>query len=144
MLFILSRFIQACFIACHGTAMEIPNIQCFWFLQLWSIYAAGNTVPIPILRATDISPIALLSDNVLGAMQHDNKGTVAVEALQELFTGDGQSKKGRRGQNEVRPLALSLYVCAPYTFACLIGCLMWYRFPSLQVSTKGSLQVPRY
>ncbi|KAL9423611.1 hypothetical protein AB3S75_035656 [Citrus x aurantiifolia] len=76
--------------------------------KLWSIYAAGNTVPIPILRATDISPIALLSDNVLGAMQHDNKGTVAVEALQELFTGDGQSKKGRRGQNEI-PLPPSVY-----------------------------------
>ncbi|XP_015387446.1 serine/threonine-protein kinase 1 isoform X3 [Citrus sinensis] len=82
--------------------------KCFRFLQLWSIYAAGNTVPIPILRATDISPIALLSDNVLGAMQHDNKGTVAVEALQELFTGDGQSKKGRRGQNEI-PLPPSVY-----------------------------------
>jgi len=71
-------------------------------LQLWSIYAAGNTVPIPFLRATDISPIALLSDNVLG-----NSGTVDVEALQELFTGDGQLKKGRRGQNEVTP---SLFV----------------------------------
>ncbi|XP_030956875.1 serine/threonine-protein kinase dst1-like [Quercus lobata] len=71
--------------------------------KLWSIYAAGNTVPIPFLRATDISPIALLSDNVLG-----NSGTVDVEALQELFTGDGQLKKGRRGQNEM-PLPPSVY-----------------------------------
>lgn len=71
-------------------------------LQLWSIYAAGNTVPIPFLRATDISPIALLSDNVLGGMQQQyNRGTVEVETIQELFTGDGQSRKGRRGQNEV-------------------------------------------
>ncbi|KAG7013098.1 Serine/threonine-protein kinase dst1 [Cucurbita argyrosperma subsp. argyrosperma] len=76
--------------------------------KLWSIYAAGNTVPIPFLRATDISPIALLSDNVLGGMQQDNRGTVAVETLQELFTGDGQSKKGRRGQNEM-PLPSSVY-----------------------------------
>ncbi|XP_062111408.1 serine/threonine-protein kinase 1 [Humulus lupulus] len=76
--------------------------------KLFSIYAAGNTVPIPFLRATDISPIALLSDNVLGGMQRDNGGTIAVEALQELFTGDGQSKKGRRGQNEM-PLPPSIY-----------------------------------
>ncbi|KAM1326941.1 serine/threonine-protein kinase 1 [Malus sylvestris] len=76
--------------------------------KLWSIYAAGNTVPIPFLRATDISPIALLSDNVLGGMHQDNSGTVAMEALQELFTGDGQSKKGRRGQNEM-PLPPSVY-----------------------------------
>ncbi|XP_059655676.1 serine/threonine-protein kinase 1 isoform X2 [Cornus florida] len=69
--------------------------------KLWSIYAAGNTVPIPFLRATDISPIALLSDNVLGGWHQDDGRTIAVEALQELFTGDGQSKKGRRGQNEV-------------------------------------------
>lgn len=75
-------------------------------MQLWSIYAAGNTVPIPFLRATDISPIALLSDNVLGGMQHDNRGAVAVETLQELFSGDGQSKKGRRGQNEVSLILL--------------------------------------
>ncbi|XP_030956874.1 serine/threonine-protein kinase dst1-like [Quercus lobata] len=76
--------------------------------KLWSIYAAGNTVPIPFLRATDISPIALLSDNVLGGMQRDKSEIVAVEALKELFTGDGQSKKGRRGQNEM-PLPPSVY-----------------------------------
>uniref|UniRef100_A0A5B7AFV4 Putative serine/threonine-protein kinase svkA isoform X1 n=1 Tax=Davidia involucrata TaxID=16924 RepID=A0A5B7AFV4_DAVIN len=76
--------------------------------KLWSIYAAGNTVPIPFLRATDISPIALLSDNMLGGQRQDNSGTVAMEAVQELFTGGGQSKKGRRGQNEV-PLPSSVY-----------------------------------
>ena len=80
--------------------------QCLCHLQLWSIYAAGNTVPIPFLRATDISPIALLSDNVLGGMQRDKSEIVAVEALKELFTGDGQSKKGRRGQNEVKPVCV--------------------------------------
>ncbi|XP_020216141.1 serine/threonine-protein kinase dst2 isoform X2 [Cajanus cajan] len=76
--------------------------------KLWSIYAAGNTVPIPFLRATDISPIALLSDNVLGVMQQDTSGAGTVEALQELFSGDGQSKKGRRGLNEM-PLPPSIY-----------------------------------
>ncbi|KAJ0724989.1 putative protein kinase STE-STE20-Pl family [Helianthus annuus] len=75
--------------------------------KLWSIYAAGNTVPIPFLRATDISPIALLSENVLGSQHVDNVGNVAVEALQELFTSDTQSKKGRR-QNEL-PLPPSVY-----------------------------------
>ncbi|XP_076917285.1 serine/threonine-protein kinase 1-like isoform X2 [Bidens hawaiensis] len=75
--------------------------------KLWSIYAAGNTVPIPFLRATDISPIALLSENVLGSQHVDNVGNVAVEALQELFTSDGQSKKARR-QNEL-PLPPSVY-----------------------------------
>ncbi|ESW25495.1 hypothetical protein PHAVU_003G041000 [Phaseolus vulgaris] len=77
--------------------------------KLWSIYAAGNTVPIPFLRATDISPIALLSNNVLGGLQQDTGGTGTVEALQELFSGDGQSKKGRRGLNEQMPLPQSIY-----------------------------------
>ncbi|XVE85727.1 hypothetical protein DITRI_Ditri17bG0114100 [Diplodiscus trichospermus] len=76
--------------------------------KLFSIYAAGNTVPIPFLRASDISPIALLSDNVLGGMQPDCSGTVAVEAVQELFAGDGQSKKGRRAQNEFNMLQMPL------------------------------------
>ncbi|KAK4384127.1 Serine/threonine-protein kinaseA [Sesamum angolense] len=67
----------------------------------WSIYSAGNTVPIPFLRATDISPIALLSDNVLGGWQQDNGGNIAVAAMQELFSGDAQPKKGRSRQNEV-------------------------------------------
>ncbi|XP_065860591.1 serine/threonine-protein kinase 1 [Euphorbia lathyris] len=76
--------------------------------KLWSIYAAGNTVPIPFLKATDISPIALLSNNVLEDLQQDNNETIAVEALQELFTGDGPTKKGRRLQNEM-PLPPSVY-----------------------------------
>ncbi|XP_054824481.1 serine/threonine-protein kinase 1-like isoform X2 [Prosopis cineraria] len=76
--------------------------------KLWSIYAAGSTVPIPFLRATDISPIALLSDNVLGGLQQDSTGTATVEALQELFSGDGPSKRGRRGQIEM-PVPPSIY-----------------------------------
>ncbi|KAK8686839.1 hypothetical protein V6N13_125856 [Hibiscus sabdariffa] len=70
--------------------------------KLFSIYAAGNTVPIPFLRATDISPIALLSDNFLRGMQQDFSGIVALGPLQELFAGDGQSKKGRRAHNEMQ------------------------------------------
>ena len=107
--------------------------QCLCHLQLWSIYAAGNTVPIPFLRATDISPIALLSDNVLGGMQRDKSEIVAVEALKELFTGDGQSKKGRRGQNEVKPVC----VCA----RTLVCHLIWvsYLFDVLQMPLPPSV-----
>uniref|UniRef100_A0A2P2L7V4 Uncharacterized protein n=1 Tax=Rhizophora mucronata TaxID=61149 RepID=A0A2P2L7V4_RHIMU len=93
-----------------GSTLKNENVKKAFALQdkLWSIYAAGNTVPIPFLRATDISPIALLSDNVLGGMKQDAHGSVAVEELQELFTGDGISKKGRRVQNEM-PLPASVY-----------------------------------
>ncbi|CAI9096450.1 OLC1v1032604C1 [Oldenlandia corymbosa var. corymbosa] len=76
--------------------------------KLWSIYSAGNTVPIPFLRATDISPIALLSDNMLGGSQLEDSGCIAVEAIQELFTSDAQLKKGRNRQNEV-PLPPSVF-----------------------------------
>ncbi|XP_057777369.1 serine/threonine-protein kinase 1 isoform X2 [Salvia miltiorrhiza] len=76
--------------------------------KLWSIYTAGNTVPIPFLRATDISPIALLSDNVLGGWPGDSSGSIAVEAMHELFSGDSQPKKGRSRQNEV-PLPPGVY-----------------------------------
>lgn len=84
--------------------------------QLWSIYTAGNTVPIPFLRATDISPIALLSDNVLGGWQQDNGGNIAVEAMQELFSGDAQPKKGRSRQNEVLFLLIG---SNDYIFSCI-------------------------
>lgn len=71
----------------------------FFMVQLWSIYSAGNTVPIPFLRATDISPLALLSENVIGD-ESNNSGSISLESLQELFNSE-QSKKVRRGQNEV-------------------------------------------
>ncbi|PKA65878.1 Mitogen-activated protein kinase kinase kinase ANP1 [Apostasia shenzhenica] len=69
--------------------------------KLWSIYAAGNTVPIPFLRAIDISPLALVSDNIVGDRGSGASSSAALEAVKELFTGDGQTKRGRRGSNEV-------------------------------------------
>nr|GLL43535.1 serine/threonine-protein kinase 4-like [Ipomoea trifida] len=69
--------------------------------KLRSIYSAGNTVPIPLLNASDVSPIALLSTDVLGAWQQD-------DTLHELFTRDTPSKKGRSRQTEV-PLPLSIH-----------------------------------
>ncbi|KAK1643974.1 hypothetical protein QYE76_061779 [Lolium multiflorum] len=69
--------------------------------KLWSIYAAGNTVPIPFLKAIDVSPLALVSDSVAGNGPAGSSTTDALEAVRELFSGDGQAKKGRKGQNEV-------------------------------------------
>ncbi|CAA3028882.1 serine threonine- kinase dst1 [Olea europaea subsp. europaea] len=91
-----------------GTSLANETVSRKALDKLWSIYSAGNTVPIPFLRATDISPIALLSDNVLGGWQQENGGMVAIETMQELFTGDTQPKKGRSRQNEV-PLPPSVY-----------------------------------
>ncbi|CAL4919132.1 unnamed protein product [Urochloa decumbens] len=69
--------------------------------KLWSIYAAGNTVPIPFLKAIDISPLALVSENEAGNGLAASSTNNALEAVRELFSGDGQAKKGRKGQNEV-------------------------------------------
>eukprot|EP00252_Welwitschia_mirabilis_P020642 TRINITY_DN5098_c0_g1_i1.p1 TRINITY_DN5098_c0_g1~~TRINITY_DN5098_c0_g1_i1.p1 ORF type:complete len:845 (-),score=180.37 TRINITY_DN5098_c0_g1_i1:386-2920(-) len=79
--------------------------------KLLSIYAAGNTVPIPFLKATDISPIALISDNLYGG-EPDHSGAVALEAIQELYNGgsvgDGQLRRGRRPANNEMPLPPNL------------------------------------
>lgn len=71
------------------------------FFQVRSIYAAGNTIRIPVLRAIDISPLALVSDVVPGDRAPGSSGNAALEAVKELFSGDGQTKKGRKGANEV-------------------------------------------
>lgn len=80
--------------------------------KLLSIYAAGNTVPIPFLKATDISPIALISDNIYGEGEPDHSGAIALEAIQELYNGgslgDGQLRKGRRTPNNEMPLPPSV------------------------------------
>ncbi|XP_068657269.1 serine/threonine-protein kinase 1 [Aristolochia californica] len=75
--------------------------------KLLSIYSAGNTVPVPFLKATDISPLALLSDNLLGTREPSAGGTIGLEAVQELFNSE-QVKKGRRGPAEM-PIPPSVY-----------------------------------
>jgi hypothetical protein len=81
--------------------------------KLLSVYAAGNTVPIPFLRATDVSPIALIYDDISGDGQPDHSGTVALEAIQELYSGkglgDGQIRRGRKVSNNEMPLPPSVY-----------------------------------
>ncbi|XP_078430143.1 protein kinase superfamily protein isoform X2 [Wolffia australiana] len=76
--------------------------------KLWSIYAAGNTVPIPFVRAIDVSPIALLSGNSLGdRAPGKSDSSPAMDSIRGLFNGDGQAKKFRKSQNET-PLPTSV------------------------------------
>jgi hypothetical protein len=75
-------------------------------LQLLSVFNAGNTVRIPFLKATDISPIALISENIYGDGEPDHSGVVALETILELHNGgglgDSQLRKGRKpAGNEV-------------------------------------------
>eukprot|EP00249_Psilotum_nudum_P019534 c27300_g1_i1 orf=261-3173(+) len=81
--------------------------------KLLSIYAAGNTLPIPFLKATDISPIALISDNMFGEGEPDHSSGVALKAIQELYNGgslgDGQLRRGRRPPSSEMPLPPSVY-----------------------------------
>ena len=57
-------------------------------------------MPIPFLRATDISPLALISNSIFGEEQVDKGNSVALEAVQELYNGgglgDAPPKKGRK------------------------------------------------
>ncbi|KAM0951365.1 putative protein kinase STE-STE20-Pl family [Dioscorea sansibarensis] len=69
--------------------------------KLRSVYAAGSIVPVPFLKAIDISPLALVSDNFTGEVP-GTSDDAALEAVKELLSGDGQTKKGRRGQNELQ------------------------------------------
>ncbi|KAJ0980160.1 hypothetical protein J5N97_008415 [Dioscorea zingiberensis] len=69
--------------------------------KLWSVFAAGSTVPVPFLKAIDISPLALVSDNFTAEVP-GTSDNAALEAVKELLSGEGQTKKGRRGQNEVQ------------------------------------------
>lgn len=78
--------------------------------KLLSVYAAGNTVPIPFLRATDFAPIALIYDKNFGDGLPDHSGTVALEAIQELYSGgEGQIRRGRKVPNNEMPLPPSVY-----------------------------------
>ncbi|XP_051146279.1 serine/threonine-protein kinase 1-like [Andrographis paniculata] len=92
--------------------------------KLWSTYTAGNTVPIPFLRATDISPIALLSNNVLG-----NRGSIGIEtAIRELLSGEAQPKKGRTRQSETPlPASLCMRLTSSPTLMNLAQMLAYHR-----------------
>lgn len=48
-----------------------------------------------------------MSENIVGENVSGASSSAALEAVKELFNGDGPTKKGRRGQNEVLLLALS-------------------------------------
>lgn len=58
-------------------------------------------MPIPFLKAIDISPLALVSENEAGNGLAGSSTNDALAAVRELFSGDGQAKKGRKGQTEV-------------------------------------------
>eukprot|EP00250_Pteridium_aquilinum_P018710 c24178_g1_i1 orf=453-1793(-) len=80
--------------------------------KLLSIYAAGNTVPIPFLKATDISPLALISNDILGEEKGGDGNAVALEAIRELYNGGGlgdtPQKRGKKSQTNELPLPASV------------------------------------
>eukprot|EP00897_Mesotaenium_endlicherianum_P006399 jgi/Mesen1/5788/ME000293S04947 len=65
--------------------------------KLLAVYAAGNTMPIPFLRASEISPLAFL-----GGLSDDGRSggvspnQAALEAIQELYRGRGPQDVSRR------------------------------------------------
>ncbi|GBG68289.1 hypothetical protein CBR_g2836 [Chara braunii] len=92
--------------------------------KMISVYAAGNTIPIPFLRATDVSPIALLSPGnnprAFGALAGnaiktpEHSGRIALDALQQLYSSGGGIEGGglRRGKKPMGnepPLPPSTY-----------------------------------
>lgn len=76
--------------------------------KLLSVYAAGNTVPIPFLKATDLSPIALTFDRIFTDGRSDRTGNVALEAIQDLYVSEGPVRRGRKVSNEM-PLPASVH-----------------------------------
>jgi serine/threonine-protein kinase 24/25/MST4 len=76
--------------------------------KLLSVYAAGNTVPIPFLKATDLSPIALTFDRIFTDGRSDRSGNVAMEAIQDLYVSEGPVRRGRKVFNEM-PLPASVH-----------------------------------
>lgn len=77
--------------------------------KLLSVYAAGNTVPIPFLKATDLSPIALTFDRIFADGRPDRTRNVALEAIQDLYVGEGHVRRGRKAPNSEMPLPPSVY-----------------------------------
>ncbi|GJP43364.1 hypothetical protein CLOM_g2837 [Closterium sp. NIES-68] len=76
--------------------------------KLSAVYAAGNTVPIPFLRACDISPLALIASSGPDGAPFDQCG---LEAIQELSGSGGLagSKGARRTPAAEVPLPPSVY-----------------------------------
>ncbi|KAL2636206.1 hypothetical protein R1flu_007685 [Riccia fluitans] len=111
--------------------------------KLLSVYAAGNTVPIPFLKATDISPIALISDDLSGSGLPDNSGVVALEAIQELYNGgglgDGQQRRGRKPLGNEMPLPPSVYqrLATSTTLPNLARALAYHKLCYEEVPLQG-------
>ncbi|CAI6003591.1 unnamed protein product, partial [Closterium sp. NIES-64] len=76
--------------------------------KLSAVYAAGNTVPIPFLRACDISPLSLIASSGPDGAPFDQCG---LEAIQELSGSGGLagSKGARRTPAAEVPLPPSVY-----------------------------------
>eukprot|EP00850_Spirogloea_muscicola_P008510 SM000045S16255 [mRNA] locus=s45:503561:510784:+ [translate_table: standard] len=83
--------------------------------KLLAVYAAGSTLPIPLLKATDISPLALISTP--GTDGIGNKGApggseIALETIQELYSGGGLAaghRLHRKAPGIDMPLPPSVY-----------------------------------
>ncbi|KAG6547084.1 hypothetical protein Mapa_011335 [Marchantia paleacea] len=129
-----------------GTPKGTPTVNRQGFAlqdKLLSVYAAGNTVPIPFLKATDISPIALISDNISGSGQPDHSGVVALEAIQELYNGgglgDGQQRRGRKPLGNEMPLPPSVYqrLATSTTLPNLARALAYHKLCYEEVPLQG-------
>ncbi|GAQ86025.1 Serine Threonine protein kinase [Klebsormidium nitens] len=68
--------------------------------KLLSIYAAGNTVPIPFLRATDVAPLALLERPADPLTSSQTSDAALLEVLQELYSGSATGEGGLRKQRK--------------------------------------------
>ncbi|CAM6101688.1 unnamed protein product [Calypogeia fissa] len=111
--------------------------------KLLSVYAAGNTVPIPFLKATDISPIALISDNLYDSGKPDHSGVVALETIQELYNGgglgDGLQRRGRKPAGNEMPLPPSVYqrLATSTTLPNLARALAYHKLCFEEVPLQG-------
>ncbi|XP_031479622.1 serine/threonine-protein kinase 1 isoform X2 [Nymphaea colorata] len=106
--------------------------------KLWSIYSAGNTIPVPFLKATDISPLALVSNHISSSESRAGSN-FALEAIQELYNGESQSKKGRRSQNNEIPLptSVSQRLAASSTLRNLAQALAYHKMCYEEMPLQG-------
>ncbi|KAF3779713.1 Serine/threonine-protein kinase [Nymphaea thermarum] len=107
--------------------------------KLWSIYSAGNTIPVPFLKATDISPLALVSNHISRSSESRAGSNFALEAIQELYNGESQSKKGRRSQNNEIPLptSVSQRLAASSTLRNLAQALAYHKMCYEEMPLQG-------